>query len=268
MTTRLPRLQLFEFNDAPWAPEALRTLVIESLGVTLARGRLLDGLVAPLAEFLAASGVSGLLELGSGSGVPARVLLEALAARGHHPQLRLSDLQPHPAAWQALAEAFPGQLDFVPEPVDATAIPEQVSAGRGRLILHVLHHLPPSLVRGLLADAVRARQPLFIAESFGRNPLAFLGGFAPHGLPALLGAPLRAGTPRARALRAGLVWGSPIGLAVSVWDGLVSSLRIYERPELEAMLADIPGARDFVWRFGTYPVSRFGDGLWLSGWPA
>jgi hypothetical protein len=260
----IPRMQLFEFNDAPWAPEALRSLIIESLGVTLERGRLLDGLVEPIADFLTRADTDALLDLGSGSGVPAKVLLSALGSRGLRPHMRLTDLQPRPSEWQALASAHPGQLDFVPHPIDATAIPDEIGAGRGRIVVNVLHHFPPGLVRAVLTDAVRTGQPIFIAESFGRNPLAFLGGFGPHGLPALLEAPLRRGP---RALRAGLVWATPVGLAASIWDGLVSTLRIYEASDLRALLTDVPSADTFEWRFGTYPVSRFGDGVWATGHP-
>jgi len=65
----IPRLQLFEFNDAPWAPEVLKEVIIESLGIALERGGLLDGLVEPVAAFLSQAKTDALLDLGSGSGI-------------------------------------------------------------------------------------------------------------------------------------------------------------------------------------------------------
>ncbi|MCC6621866.1 MAG: class I SAM-dependent methyltransferase [Deltaproteobacteria bacterium] len=257
----LPRLQLFEFNDAPWAPATLRAMLVESLSIALERGRLLDGLVAPLADFLVATRADGLLDLGSGSGAPARVLLGALAERGLRPRLTLSDLHPRVAAWEAIRERFPDQVDLVPTPLDATAIPAEVSAGRARIIVNVLHHFPAPLVRAVLADAVRSGQGIFIAESFGRRPLA-AAGMIPTGLPALLASPLRGAD---RALRAGLVWGSPLALIAGAWDTLVSTMRIWEADDLHALAAELGG--EFEWRSGRYPVTRFGDGLWFSGTP-
>jgi hypothetical protein len=260
----IPRLQLFEFNDAPWAPEVLKEVIIESLGIALEHGGLLDGLVEPVATFLSDAKTNALLDLGSGSGLPAKILLQALARHGHRPHIRLTDLQPRARDWQKLHAEFPTQIDFVEGSVDATAIPEEIGAGRGRVIINVLHHFPPALVKAVLTDTVRKRQPIFIAESFGRNPIAFLGGFGRSGLPALFGAPLRGEN---RALRAGLIWGSPLGLAISLWDGLVSTLRIYEEADMRAILSEVHDSNSFDWRFGTHPVTRFGRGVWVMGLP-
>ncbi len=253
-----PRLQLFEFNDAPWAPEALRALVIETLSDTLAAGRLLDGLVPAFRDFLADSQATALLDLGSGSAAPAELLLSALAAAGLRPHLRLTDLQPRVAAWEGLAARWPGQVDHVADPVDATAIPEAVGAGRARVIIHMLHHLPPALVRQVLADAVACRSPIFVSESFGRTPLAFLLGFGPHALPALWRR-VRAGRTPSRLLLPGVLAGA--------WDGLVSTLRVYEEADIRQLLGTVAGAERFTWRFGTHPVTRGFRGVWFSGIP-
>ena len=66
----LPRLQLFEFNDAPWAPPALRELIVDSLSLALERGRMLDGLIDPVAEFMRDSGSEHILDLCAGAGAP------------------------------------------------------------------------------------------------------------------------------------------------------------------------------------------------------
>jgi hypothetical protein len=104
-------------------------------------------------------------------------------------------------------------IDFIADPVDATRIPADLGAGRARMIVNVLHHLPPSLAAAVLADAVRGGRGLFVAEGFGRNPLQF-ANFAPAGLPALLANPWL--SPRDRALKAAITWLTPIGLGLSV----------------------------------------------------
>ena len=74
MSLRLPRLQLFEFNDLPWMPAAVRDTVVESLSRTLAWGGILEGLVGPFEAFLARAGAREVLEIGSGGGGPAIIL--------------------------------------------------------------------------------------------------------------------------------------------------------------------------------------------------
>ncbi len=258
---RWPRVQLFEFNDAHWAPDALREGIVDTLSVALERGRILDGLAAPFAAFLARSGTSEVLDLGAGAGGPMRVLLGALAERGVRPQVTLTDLHPRVEAWRELAGVFPGQVTFEAHPVDATAVPDALAAGKARTIINVLHHFPPPLVARVLADAVRAGDSIFIAEAFGREPSSF-PAFASAGLPALLGAPLRGSRRLEKAL---LFWATPIGFAVSVWDGFVSTLRIHEEAELRALVA--PFGQDYDWTFGWYPVKPWGRGCWFSGTP-
>ncbi len=256
-----PRVQLFEFNDSPWAPEALREGIIDALSLTLERGRILQGLVEPFAAFLEQAGTDRVLDLGAGAGGPMRVLLGALGERGVRPRVTLTDLQPRPDAWAPIQAVFPHQVDYVGEPVDATRVPPHLAEGRARTIINVLHHFPPALVAQILADAVHSGESIFVAEGFGRAPSGFVA-FAPAGIPTLLQVPLRG---RHRLQKALLFWASPVGLAVSAWDGFVSTLRIHTEDELRALVA--PFGQDYEWRFGWYPIAPFGRGYWFSGTP-
>lgn len=256
----LPRLQLFEFNDAPWAPKLLKETLIEALSRAIRWGRLMDGLVDPLAGCLEAAGSSKVLDLCAGAGGPAAVLSEAMAKRGHDVHFLMTDLLPQVAEWQAACAAAPSRLAFVSEPVDAAAIPRELGEGRVRVIINALHHFPPQLARRVLRGACEDAPGVFIAESLVRNPLSF-AAMAPAGVAALMASPVLA---RDRQLqRALLTWFSPIALAVSAWDGTVSSMRIYEPGELRAMVDDLPG---WTWTSGHYTHSAGrGRGVWLSG---
>ena len=157
----LPRLQLFEFNDHPRAPAVLRESIIETLSRALAWGRMLRGLVEPLEAFLEAAGTREVLDLGAGAGGPASILVSEIRARSHRPpRFLLTDLQPRVESWQKLRAAEPDAIDFVAEPVDATAIPVALATGRARTIINVFHHFPPELARAILADAVQLRPPV------------------------------------------------------------------------------------------------------------
>jgi hypothetical protein len=148
------RRHLFEFNDSPWVPVALRESIIESLSRTLAWGRILQGLVPPFRDFLARAGVREVLDLCSGAGGPAAVLADELARAGAPPpSFLLTDLQPHPAAWSRLRESRPGVVDFVAEPVDATRIPADLARGRARVIVNALHHFEPDVAGAILRGA-------------------------------------------------------------------------------------------------------------------
>jgi len=254
----LPRLQLFEFNDTPGVPQVLREALVESLSGALERGRVLDGLAEPFAAFLERTGATQVLDLCSGAGAPAALLARALRRAGRRPpRFLLTDLQPRPEAWRRLRDADPECIDFVEQPVDATAIPPALAEGRARCIVNGLHHLPPPLAQGVLRAACEGSPGIFVSEGFERNPLRFLP-ISVSGLPAMIMNPWTA--PRRRLAKALLL---PVSLAIAGWDGAVSTLRVYTEQELRAMAG--AGADAFEWAYGTWPFGLGGRAYWFAG---
>jgi hypothetical protein len=259
----LPRLQLFEFNDLAWVGSDLRDTIVESLSRGLRWGRTLHGLVAPLATFLHEAGTHEVLDVCAGAGGPAQILAEEFRRAGREPpQLLLTDLYPRTAAWARLA-GLDAAVRGHPDPVDATAIPPELGSGRARVIINAFHHFPPALAARILADAVRSRAPIWVSEPFDRSPRMFLA-FAPFGLAALLVNPVL--TPERTLGKAVLAWGiTPLTLAISAWDGFVSTFRAYEEPELRAMVA--PLGDGYRWEYGTYDYALGGRGYYFYGVP-
>ncbi|MBL8917042.1 MAG: hypothetical protein JNM17_40430 [Archangium sp.] len=259
---KLPRLQLFEFNDAPWAPAVLRETLTEALSRAIRWGKLSEGLVEPLAECLRRSGTSKVMDLCAGAGGPAIVLSEAMARRGHDVHFLMSDLYPSVPHWEAACAANPERLGFIRESVDATAIPRELAGDRVRVIINALHHFPPSLARAVIRGAAEGAPGVFIGETLTRNPLSFYA-MAGAGLAGLYSTPFLA--KNARLAKTALTWLSPIALAASAWDGTVSSMRTYTSDELHEMVSDLPG---WEWSSGTFPHSfGLGTGNWFAGVP-
>jgi hypothetical protein len=256
-----PRAHLFEFNDSAWAPPALRESIVEALSRALAWGRMLRGLTGPFAAFLDQTGADAVLDLCSGAGGPAAILARELARQGlRAPRFLLTDLHPHPDAWARLAAEHPGVVEYEAAPVDATRIPEALGAGRARVIINALHHFRPELAGAILRGACERSPGVFVAEGFERSPLLF-AAFAAPGLFALYANPALA--PRRKLAKAWLTWATPIALAASVWDGLVSTLRVYTEAELRAMVAPLGDA--FTWTYGTFPIGPLGRGYYFYG---
>ncbi len=257
------RLHLFEFNDAAWAPEPLRDAVVETLGLLLRWGRMLRGQVEPLGRFLDAAGADEVLDLCAGAGEPVAILFDEMRAVGRAPpRFVLTDLYPRPAAWaQVRTAARAEHVAWSDAPVDATRIDPDVGRGRARVIINAFHHFRPATAQAILADAVTARAPIYIAEAQVRNPLRLIS-IAPAGLPAMLVSPLIA--RRHRLARILLTWVIPVMPLAGPWDAFVSCLRAYREDELRAMVADIDG---YDWVFGTYGFFPFGKGSYFYGVP-
>lgn len=259
----LPRLHLLELNDSAWVPPSLRATIIEALSRTLAWGRILRGLVDPLARFLDATHAEEVLDLCAGAGGPAAILIDELQRAGRRtPRFVLTDLQPHVEAWQLLRERYPERIAYEPEPVDATQIPPSLQgARRPRVIINALHHFKPDLAAAILRGACEGSPGVFVAEGFAeRQPLRF-ASFGPAGLPALWATPLV--SPRDRLAKALWTWWTPVALAASLWDGVVSTMRIYTEAELRAMVAPLGAA--YTWEYGTYEFAPGGRGMYFFG---
>ena len=257
----LPRVQLFEFNDAPWAPAAPKELIVEALSRTLRWGRVLRNVVQPLCELLDESGATEVLDLASGAGGPAQVLVEEMqAAKRVSPRFLLTDLQPHVEEWELLKDLYPEAIDFVPDPVDATKIPGELSAGRVQLVINALHHFPPALARDVLLGACAHAPGVFIAEGLVRDYRSLLAIAVP-GIPALYASALL--SRRNRLAKAALTWLTPAMLAASLWDGAVSTMRMYSEADLREMVRDCPPG--WRWDYGEYTFPFGGRGSWFRG---
>lgn len=259
----LPQIRAFEVNDSEHAPAFVRDMIVETLSRSLRWGRILHNLVPPFQRFLELTGAREVLDLCAGFAGPATILASEMARSGlAPPRFVLTDLYPRPDSWRDARDAHPDHIDFVPEPVDATQIPEALAKGRARTIINALHHFPPDLVQAMFADAVKSSRGIFIAEAFERNPLQFLN-LAPAGLAALLANPVLA--KRDHLKRAALTWLSPIALGISTWDGVVSTLRVYTEADLRQIVA--PLGDSFTWEYGHYRYPPFGKGTYFYGVP-
>ncbi len=260
----LPRAHLFEFNDRDWVPASLRDTIIETLSRSLDWGGFLRPLVPVLDDFLSAAGTRDVLDLCAGAAGPAKILTEEAERAGiRAPHFLITDLFPRVPIWTRARAQHPASIDFVAEPVDATRIPASLSDGRARVIVNAFHHFPPELAGDILCDAVRSQAPIFISESFERDPRGALP-LIPIGIPSLLATPLL--SPRDRLAKAAWTWLTPIALAAGTWDALISTLRVYSQRDLLELVS--PFGQGYDWTYGTYDYPFGGRGCYFHGVPS
>ena len=260
----LPRTHLFEFNDRDWVPASLRDTIIETLSRSLDWGGFLRPLVPVMDDFLSAAGTREVLDLCSGAAGPALILTEEAERIGiRAPRFLMTDLFPRVPIWTRARAQHPESIDFIAEPVDATRIPAALSDGRARVIVNAFHHFSPEHAGAILRDAVESQAPIFIAESFERDPR---GAFPliPIGIPSLLATPLL--SPRDRLAKAAWTWLTPIALAAGTWDALISTLRVYSQQDLRDLVS--PFGRSYEWTYGTYDYPFGGRGCYFQGVPS
>lgn len=261
----LPRIQWFEFNEAPWVPETVRHAVQRSITFDVwCMGSFRGRFAECFARWLERTGAEEVLDIASGSVGPVLSLLRGLRRRGvTPPRFHLSDLYPDVARFASVSCRGPlwsddlrQHLTYEREPVDALADP--LPGGHEFFtLINIAHHFPPGTVRQILANLVRQGRGVFIADTFYRSlrfvPL-ILSSLVPSWVSPLVVRPfcwshLLVGT---------LI---PVVPFLTMHDAMVSVLRSYNVLEWRAMVAELP-PNDFEWEFGRLSAGT----VYAAGW--
>lgn len=238
------RVQAFEFMDLPQTPRFLRDSVVESLGNAMRWSGVCKTAVPAFREFLGNLDSDQVLDLCSGSGEPAAVLLDALQDSGEAlPRFLISDLFPVVHQMQQVVQKFPGHIQAVETPLDASDVPGHY-AHSGRMVISAFHHFPPELARRILKDSADKGKPIFILEPMTRSGRgAFRMGvffFAANLVNPFI-------SKRDRLLKILFTYALPLIPLMAAWDGLISIVRMYTREDFEALTAQID--TPFEWEF-------------------
>ena len=255
----MKRMQLFEFEDLAWFPKSIRDAGTDYLRLMWEAGAY-KPIVPRLRDALAKTGSSEILDLGSGGGGPVVAVYKELIKSGLHVRMTLSDKFPNLDAFKYAHGRTDGGVDYVAEPVDATAVPPHLAGFR--TMFAALHPFRPELVRRILQDAIDQGRPVGIFDLAARTPpppsMLLLGNPLSHLLVA----------PFVRPFHwSNLLWTYviPVVPLYVAWDGLVSGLRLYSLRELQTIVESLP-ANDYVWEIGSEKFPR--SITYVIGYPA
>lgn len=255
----MARIHLFEFEDLPWFPGLLRNYMTDFLQFLSNRTGMYAPMVPALSAMLGRLEEPRIIDLGSGGGGGLIRLNAELRREVPGLEIRLTDRYPNVEAFR-YTQSKADNFTYSTVPVDAREVPVEL---RGlRTLFLSLHHFRPQDARQILRDAVADGQPIAVIEAQERSVPSIL---------AMLFSPLSVliATPFIRPFR----WGRllftyliPLVPLFVLWDGVVSSLRTYSVPEMEALIAGVEGKDRYNWDVGR---RRAGPGaiLYLIGSP-
>ncbi len=205
--------------------------------------------VAPLlAQALQQVHQSQLLELGAGAGGGTETVLAALHQQPAAPpglRLLLTDLYPQPAAWADMAQRTGGSIQGHLAPINALAVPANLPGFR--VIFSAFHHFAPPQAEVLLRNAVASGAGIGVFEGAGKSWLEV--GLALTVLPVaqLLLTPFFRPFCWSRLVFTYLL---PLIPLTTIWDGVVSILRMYSTHQLLVLAGRADPAGRYHWQAG------------------
>jgi hypothetical protein len=241
----MARIHAFEFEDQAWFPGLLREYMTDFLSYMGGWSKLpYAPFTERLAEALQRTGDARLVDLCSGGGGPAVVIAHDLRARLARPlEVVLTDLYPSPSRREHARAALPEWASFEARPIDAQDVPGDLVGFR--LVCNGFHHLKPDQARACLSNAVRHRRGVALVELAQRSPLSMLQ----IGLGTLWQLVITPFIKPFRWSRLLLTYALPIVPLCTLWDGMVSCLRVYDPLELQRLIEELP-ASDYRWEYG------------------
>jgi hypothetical protein len=196
------------------------------------------------------TGDQRVVDLCSGGGGPAVVIAGELREKLEKSvRVLLTDLYPSPSRLEHARRVLPDWVELEARPVDAQDVPADLAGFR--LVCNGFHHLKPDQARSCLFDAVQKRRGVAVVELTHRSPLSML--------QILFGTATQlAVTPFIKPFR----WGRllftylvPVVPLCTLWDGMVSCLRVYDPDELRSLISGLP-ENDYRWECGRLAIPK------------
>ncbi len=237
------RIHLFEFEDLPWFPGAIRNYATDFLQFLSNKAKIYTPTIPLILNALEKERTDQIVDLGSGGGGGFIWLSKELAKEKPDLKILLTDFYPNKGAFAYTKQRSP-VFDFIEEPVDAREVPENLKGLRTQFLS--LHHFREEDARKILQNALDANTSIAVFEAQERSLPSIL---------AMLLSPISVllTTPFIRPFKLGRIiftYLIPIVPLVILWDGVVSSLRTYSVKEMNALVASLENADKFEWNIG------------------
>jgi len=254
----MKRRQLFEFEDLPWFPSAIREGMTDYLQFLANQANIYKKITPILKKGLQKSGSNKILDICSGGGGGILKISENLKQEIGDVEITLSDYYPNISAFKRMAELAASNIKYIETPVDATQIPKELTGFRTQFLS--FHHFPPEMCKKILQNAVDARAVIGVFEAVQRRYINFIPMLMTPITILLL-------TPFIRPLKISRLFFTYIIPAIplcTLWDGSISVMRCYSADEMRQMTEEID-APGYKWEIGN--SGGIAGILYLLGYP-
>jgi hypothetical protein len=258
----MKKIALFEFEDLSWFPNTIRESMTDFLRYFLTATNFYQPVTPIITDALRKSGSNTIIDLCSGSGGAIEKVLENInSATGEKVEIILTDKFSNLNAYRYLEKRSVGGIRHISMPVDATDVPPEL---RGlRTIFSGFHHFDAKDAKAVISNAVQNEQAIGIFDGGDKNLLTILGIIIFHPIAFLILTPFFRPYRFSRFVFTYLI---PVIPFCTVWDGVVSIMRLYQPEELLAMAQSIDD-KNYQWTAGKVRNKYFMNVTYLVGYP-
>lgn len=239
----MKRIHLFEFEDQPWFPVFLRNYMTDFLQFLTNKSKLFKPSVGILDAMLTASNENTIVDLGSGGGGGLLWIGEELAKTHPNLHILMTDLYPNISAFE-YTKRQNDIFSYKTASIDARNVPAALKGLRTQFLSP--HHFKPEQAKSILQNAIDSKSNIAIFEGQERSIASILAMvFSPISVLLI--------TPFIRPFKIGRIiftYLIPLVPIFVLWDGIVSSLRIYSVNEMEKLVADLEQKDLYEWNIG------------------
>lgn len=240
----MKRIHAFEFEDLEWFPQLLRNYMTDYLQFSANVLDIYKPVIPIIQKGIDTAGNNTIIDIASGGGGGYIKLAGHLAEQNPGLKIVLSDFYPNLDAFKSTKAKLPDTIEYVAAPVDARDVPADLKGLRTQFLS--LHHFRPADAKAILQNAVNNGQPIAIFEGQQRNVASIISIlFSPLFL--FLFTPFIRPFKLTRILFTYIL---PVLPLVILWDGIISVLRTYTKPELDAIIASLNNSDSFNWETG------------------
>lgn len=256
------RVHLFEFEDFSWFPDIIRTGGTDYLRYFLIRTELYRPAISLINETLKTTQENNIIDLCSGGGGYIEQVSEGLSSLSDTSlKITLTDKYPNYKTFQYIKKKSRGKIDYCDFSVDVFQVPKDLKGLR--VLFSAVHHFKPGQVKDILQNAVNSKSAIAFFDGGEKSIFAIIGLILIHPIAFLIFTPLFKPFKLSRILFTYII---PIIPLYTIWDGVVSILRMYKPEELR-QIADSIDNNEYVWRHGK-TKNRFGiKATYLIGYP-
>ncbi len=256
----MKRFQFFEWEDFEWFPKVIRDGETDYLRFMIETFNIYKPAFPLLKEVLDITGDKEIIDLCSGGGGACIKMEEAVNNPARKYKITLSDKYPNIPTYEYIKSKTNGAVDYIEQSVDVTVVPGNISGLR--TIFSAFHHFPPEKAKQILEDAVGNNKAIAIFEGGERSIIDILGVIISTPIAFFIFTPFMKPLKLSRFIFTYLL---PLIPLTTIWDGIVSMLRMYHPSELLEMAKSVEPEK-YEWRSGriSHGVSKV---IYLMGYP-